>query len=183
MTNDETGRQIFVYACDGVKQGLKALAEHYKKLEQNFKDISHQKKQVKNSVKIEKARQKVNIPYEGKQSVKQLMMQHQQLNSIDISGDSSLRNFNKIAKNHGVDFAVKQNKETNKYLIFFKAKDTDVLASVFNEFSQKELNKKAKKESLIGKINEHEKKIKETHKQSEKVLSEKEVKNAENREL
>lgn len=125
-------------------------------------------------------------PYKGKQTVRQLMQHGQQLNSVDISTDKSLRTFNKIAKKHGVDFAVKKSPDSGKYLIFFKAKDNDVLASVFEEFSKKELNKKSKKESLVEKINQNEKAVKEMqnqHENSEKNLPEKDTKNAELPEL
>ena len=172
MTNDETGKQIFAYVSDGIKQGLRAHAAYY---ERNTQQRLHKK----TLMEVEKTKLKLREPYHGKQTVSQLMQQRQQLNSIDISGDSSLRNFNKIAKQHGVDFAVKQNKNTGKYIIFFKAKDADVLASVFNEFSHKELNKNSKKESLLQKLNSHEKTLKDKQLRNEKSLPEKEVNTAE----
>lgn len=105
---------------------------------------------------------------------------------MDISTDSSLRTFNGIAQKHGIDFAVKKDSESDKYLIFFKAKDQDVMASVFDEFSKKELNKNAKKQSLINKIDEKEKAVKEMRKdlqlnaeKSDKNLSGKDLKNEE----
>ena len=82
--------------------------------------------------------------------------------------------------------AVKKNPENNKYLIFFKAKDHDVLAAVYDEFAKKELNKNSKKQSLINKINEKEKAVKEMRKdlqlnaeKSDKNLSGKDLKNEE----
>lgn len=60
------------------------------------------------------------------------------------------------------------------------------MASVFDEFSKKELNKNSKKQSLINKINEKEKAVKEMRKdlqlnaeKSDKNLSGKDLKNEE----
>lgn len=179
LNNDETSKQVFVYACDGVKQGLKALAVYYERYKEK-------KSQYKQAIKIENGRMKLYEPYKGKQTVRQLMQHNQQLNSVDISTDSSLRTFNGIAQKHGIDFAVKKDSESDKYLIFFKAKDQDVMASVFDEFSKKELNKNAKKQSLINKIDEKEKAVKEMRKdlqlnaeKSDKNLSGKDLKNEE----
>lgn len=180
--NEDTGKQVFMYACDGIKQGLKALAVYYEKFKQKVEKRKDMKTQYKQAMKIEKGRMQLHEPYKGKQTVSQLMQHGQQLNSVDISTDKSLRTFNKIAKKHGVDFAVKKSPDSGKYLIFFKAKDNDVLASVFEDFSRKELNKGSKKESLVEKINQSEKAVKEMQSQlenSEKNLPEKGVKNAE----
>lgn len=186
LNNEETGKQVFVISCDTLKQGFKILASFVKKLKNKYDTHKRDKAQVKNAVRVEKERMKLHEPYKGKQTVSQLMKQNQQLNSVDISTDKSLRLFNSIAKKHGVDFAVKKNPENNKYLIFFKAKDHDVLAAVYDEFSKKELNKNTKKPSLIDKINEKEKAAKEMQKdlqlQSEKSgkgMPGKEIKNEE----
>jgi len=183
LNNEEFGKQVLVISCNTLKQGFKALASFVKNKYENYK---REKSQVKNTVKIEKERMKLYEPYKGKQTVRQLMQHNQQLNSVDISTNVSLRTFNGIAKKHGVDFAVKKNPENNKYLIFFKAKDHDVLAAVYDEFAKKELNKNSKKQSLINKINEKEKAVKEMRKdlqlnaeKSDKNLSGKELKNEE----
>lgn len=171
MNNDETGRQIFVYVCDGIKQGLKALAVYYEKFKQKIGKRKDMKVQYKQAMKVEKGRMQLHEPYKGKQTVRQLMQHGQQLNSVDISTDKSLRTFNKIAKKHGVDFAVKKSPDSGKYLIFFKAKDNDVLASVFEDFSKKELNKNSKKESLVDKINQNEKAVSIIHEYIDRAYS------------
>lgn len=183
LNNEEFGKQVLVISCNTLKQGFKALASFVKNKYENYK---REKSQVKNAVKIEKERMKLYEPYKGKQTVRQLMQHNQQLNSVDISTNESLRTFNSIAKKHGVDFAVKKDSENDKYLIFFKAKDHDVLAAVYDEFAKKELNKNSKKQSLINKINEKEKAVKEMRKdlqlnaeKSDKNLSGKDLKNEE----
>lgn len=186
LNDEETGKQVFVISCDTLKQGFRILASFVKKLKNKYDTHKRDKAQVKNAVRVEKERIKLHEPYKGKQTVSQLMKQNQQLNSVDISTDKSLRLFNSIAKKHGVDFAVKKNPESGKFLIFFKAKDHDVLAAVYDEFAKKELNKNSKKQSLINKINEKEKAVKEMRKdlqlnaeKYDKNLSGKDLKNEE----
>ena len=91
------------------------------------------------------------IPH-GKQTVKQLIGQNQGVSNIEIS-DPSIREFEKIARKYGVDYAVKKDRSFKppKYLIFFKAKDADALTAAFTEYSNKKV-KKAERTSVIAKL-------------------------------
>ena len=73
------------------------------------------------------------IPH-GKQSVKQLAKQNQGLTNIEIT-DKNIKDFDRVARKYGVDYAVKKDKTVSppKYLIFFKAKDADALTAAFKE--------------------------------------------------
>lgn len=75
--------------------------------------------------KMEKQRSRDSpvIPH-GKQSVKQLIGQNQGVSNLEIT-DPSIREFEKIARKYGVDYAVKKDRGCSppKYLIFFKARD------------------------------------------------------------
>ena len=68
----------------------------------------------------------------GKQTVKQLIGQNQGVSNIEIN-DPSIRDFERIARKYGVDYAVKKDRSTSppKYLIFFKARDADALTAAF----------------------------------------------------
>ena len=46
------------------------------------------------------------------------------------------------AKKYGIDFALK--KTDDRYLVFFKGRDADVLTAAFREFSKKKLDKERK---------------------------------------
>ena len=63
---------------------------------------------------------------QGKQTVKQLIGQNQGVSNIEIT-DPSIKEFEKIARKYGVDYAVKKDRSTSppKYLIFFKGRDAD----------------------------------------------------------
>ena len=79
----------------------------------------------------------------GKQSVKQLVGQNQGVSNIEIT-DNNIKDFERIARKYGVDFALKKDKtgEIPKYLVFFKARDADALTSAFKEYTAKTERKK-----------------------------------------
>ena len=84
------------------------------------------------------------IPH-GKQSVKQLIGQNQGVSTIE-SNDPHIRNFEKIARKYGVDYAIKKVKTEGKpkYVIFFKARDTDALTQAFTEYTRKSAEREKK---------------------------------------
>ena len=96
--------------------------------------------------KMEKQRSRDSpvIPH-GKQSVKQLIGQNQGVSSIDIA-NTGIRDFDRIAKKYGVDYAIKKDRSVSppKYLVFFKARDADALTAAFNEYSAKQMNRSQK---------------------------------------
>ena len=85
----------------------------------------------------------------GKQTVKKLIGQNQGVSSIDIA-NTGIRDFDRIAKKYGVDYAIKKDRSVSppKYLVFFKAKDADALTAAFNEYSAKQMNRSRKRSVL-----------------------------------
>lgn len=82
------------------------------------------------------------VVHHGKQTVKQLIGQDQGVSNIEIN-DPSIKEFEKIARKYGVDFAVKKVKgEKSKHLVFFKARDADALTAAFTEYTDKRLHQK-----------------------------------------
>lgn len=81
-------------------------------------------------------------PTVGKQSVKTLIRQGQGVSSIPLA-DEGLKDFQKIAKKYGVDFAVVKDKEKSPpvYTVFFKAKDTDAVTKILQDYSAKQIKK------------------------------------------
>ena len=84
------------------------------------------------------------VPH-GKQTVKKLIGQNQGVSSIDIA-NTGIRDFDRIAKKYGVDYAIKKDRSVSppKYLVFFKARDADALTAAFNEYSAKQMNRSQK---------------------------------------
>lgn len=92
--------------------------------------------------------------YQGKQSLKNLVRQGAGVTNIEIT-NNNIKSFESVARKYGVDFALKKDATDNppKWLVFFKARDTDALTAAFKEFSAKTLKKSTNKLSVIGLIN------------------------------
>ncbi|MBQ6265359.1 MAG: PcfB family protein [Clostridia bacterium] len=108
----------------------------------------------------DKAQTKDVIP-RGKQTVKQLAAQNQGMTNIEIT-DKNIRTFDRVARKYGVDYAVKKDKTVDppKYLVFFKAKDTDALTAAFKDYTRKTVRSKARKDSVLDKLSKAKEAIK-----------------------
>lgn len=98
--------------------------------------------------------QNKDVTPHGKQTVKQLAAQNQGMTNIEIT-DKNIKDFDRVARKYGVDYAVKKDKTVTppKYLVFFKAKDTDALTAAFTEYTANTVKKKDRKESVVAKLN------------------------------
>jgi phosphoribosylformylglycinamidine (FGAM) synthase-like enzyme len=108
-----------------------------------------------------KAKTPKNYAGKGKQTVKQLVGQGQGVTNIEIS-DKNIKDFESIARKYGVDFAVIKDATESppKHLVFFKAHDTDAIASAFKEYSTKQMEKSTAKPSLLGMMRDLMEKVK-----------------------
>ena len=81
------------------------------------KYLAHRKEK---KLQKQKSRDTPVIPH-GKQTVKQLIGQNQGVSNIEIT-DPSIKEFEKIARKYGVDYAVKKDRSSSppKYLIFLQ---------------------------------------------------------------
>ena len=89
----------------------------------------------------------------GKTTVKKLVGEGNGASTIEIN-EGNIKDFERVAKKYTIDFAVKKDKtaEPPKYIIFFKAKDSDVLAQAFKEYvfqNEKKKDKVSIKEKLL----------------------------------
>lgn len=118
---------------------------------------------------MEKAKQtSASKTYHGKQTVDKLMRQNTGLTNIEIT-DQNIKSFEKVAKKYNIDFALKKDKSASppRYLVFFKARDVDVMTAAFKEFSAKQLEK-SKKPSIRKHLFKSQEKVR-NHKEREKV--------------
>ena len=110
----------------------------------------------------QKSRDTPVIPH-GKQTVKQLIGQNQGVSNIEIT-DPSIKEFEKIARKYGVDYAVKKDRSSSppKYLIFFKGRDADALTAAFTEYTGKKVRKAQKTErpSVLAKLSQFKELVK-----------------------
>lgn len=89
----------------------------------------------------------------GKQSIKSLTKQGAALTNIEITGEN-IGDFKKTARKYNVAFALKRDDAETppRWLVFFKAKDTDALTAAFNEYSKQVLKVKTRKPSMLAKL-------------------------------
>ena len=123
--------------------------------------------------KLQKQRSRRDAPVkpQGKQTVKQLIGQNQGVSNIEIT-DPSIKEFEKIARKYGVDYAVKKDRSSSppKYLIFFKGRDliffkgrdADALTAAFTEYTGKKVRKAEKSErpSVLAKLSQFKELVK-----------------------
>jgi len=88
----------------------------------------------------------------GKQTVKELVGQNQGVTNIAVA-KSGIRDFQRVARKYGVDYAIKKDTtgEVPRYLVFFKARDSDALTAAFQEYTAKTVKNKSKP-SVLDKL-------------------------------
>lgn len=101
------------------------------------------------------------IPH-GKQTVKQLIGQDQGVSNIEIN-DPTIKDFERIARKYGVDYAIKRDRSSDppRFLIFFKSRDADALTAAFNEYAGNKV-KKASRPSVLQRLDHFKELVKNT---------------------
>ena len=158
---------------------LRAAMRKYLNDMEKRKNLKIQKKNVSKNEEIKvKARDKAEKKLEakkprGKQTMKQLMNQGVQLTNIPIT-DDNIKSFERIARKYGIDYSLKKDVSTDppRFMVFFKAKDVDVMTAAFKEYAGIELKKK-EKPSVRKKLDKAVQKTKA--KQRQRVKSRKKV--------
>ena len=81
----------------------------------------------------------------GKQSVKKLLGQNQGAANAEIEKEG-IKDFERLAKKYGVDFAVRKDKTVDppRYFVFVRAKDADALDSICKEHQARSMTKDRK---------------------------------------
>ena len=81
----------------------------------------------------------------GKQSVKKLLGQNQGAANAEIEKEG-IKDFERLAKKYGVDFAVRKDKTVDppRYFVFVSAKDADALDAICKEHQARSMTKDRK---------------------------------------
>lgn len=119
----------------------------------------------------EKTQEKPEVVKRGKQSLEKMMEEGSQLTNIEIT-DKNIRSFERVARKYSIDYSLKKDKSVDppKYLVFFKAKDVDVMTAAFKEYTGVTLQK-AKRPSIrkrLQKAIDHAAKHREREKTKQK---------------
>lgn len=145
MTSRVTTRAMM----DGIRKYLNQNAHMKQSMRERKAGVKIEAKQRR------KEQRKAEGPH-GKQSVRQLVRHSNGLKQVPVQGEH-LREFERVLKKYGVDFAIMKEAKANtpRYLVFFKAKDEAMLSNVLAECTEKQLGKKAvKKPSLLSALKE-----------------------------
>lgn len=137
---------------------LKALMRKYlNDMQQKKYKVSQAKQAEKNGQAQERGRAKERERQEkkkphGKQTIKQLTEQGAQLTNIQIT-DNNIKSFDRVARKYGIDYSLKKDSSVDppKYMVFFKAKDVDVMTAAFKEYAGVTMEK-SKKPSVKKKL-------------------------------
>ena len=78
----------------------------------------------------------------GRQSIKSLQKSGAQITNIVVT-DNNIKSFDRVARKYGIDYSLKKVEQEGKteYLVFFKAKDVDVMTAAFKEYTSETLKK------------------------------------------
>lgn len=137
MPQEEMEKKSCDLAIQVSKLSIKEIAKGVDKYLKYLKQKKESKAQTDRTVK-------------GKQTVKQLISQGQGVSSMPI-GDTHLKDFERVARKYGVDFAVVKDTAEDKprYTVFFKARDADAITQVLKEYSEKQMRRKTEKRISI----------------------------------
>lgn len=135
---EETTQKTIALAMNGAKLSANELRSMMKRY------LDHHSRQ--------KSRASHHKTVHKKVSVKELIGQDAGAKSIEIS-ENNIKCFERTAKKYNIDFAVKKDrtKDPPKYLVFFKARDADVLEQAFKEFvyaNEKKKNRPSVRQKL-----------------------------------
>ena len=122
-----------------------ALARYVRHVEERRRMTRTEKREEKRAERAAAEKAKENEFHPGKKSMNAMMKEGSQLSNIEIT-DKNIRSFEKVARKYSIDYSLKKDKSVDppKYLVFFRAKDVDVMTAAFKEYTGVTLKKNRK---------------------------------------
>lgn len=86
------------------------------------------------------------VTVHGKKSMNELMSEGSEITNIEIT-DSNIKSFEKVARKYSIDYSMKKDSsmEPPRYMVFFRARDVDVMTAAFKEYTGLSMNKDQEK--------------------------------------
>jgi hypothetical protein len=154
---DEVNEKTVVLVINTGKKGLHLTASMLRAAIRKYLQHLEKQKQIaeKNAERLP----------EGRQTMKDLMRHNARLTNIEVT-DRNIRDFEKTARKYNIDFALKKDKAAEKprYLVFFKARDVNVMTAAFKEYSARTVLKQ-KKPSVMKKLYLYRQKVNQRQKE------------------
>lgn len=106
----------------------------------------------------------------GKTSLRKMMKEGSELSNIEIS-DENIKSFEKIARKYSIQFSLMKDKSHDppRYLVFFKARDVNVMQAAFREYTGITLNRKTRPSIRVKLHNVIAQQRKAKHREREKT--------------
>lgn len=145
---DEVNEKTISLCVRGVKMSAALLKAAMRKY---LADMEKKKQQSKHTIN-DPGKKREPEQKQGKQTLKKLVQQGSELTNIEIT-DNNIKSFDRVARKYEIDYSLKRDSSVNppRYLVFFKAKDVDVMKAAFKEYAGVSL-KKSKKVSIRKKL-------------------------------
>lgn len=146
---EEVDEKTIAFCVRGVKLTagvLKAiLMKWLHHVEENRRIAKSEKREEKRVERAAVQKAKENQFRPGRKSLNTMMKEGSQLSNIEIT-DKNIKSFEKVARKYSIDYSLKKDKSVDPpmYLVFFKAKDVDVMTAAFKEYTGVTLNKSRK---------------------------------------
>lgn len=125
-----------------------ALEKLVQKIEEKNRIHEQDKREKKKETQARKAAEKEagKASYKpGRKTLNTMMAEGSELTNIEIT-DNNIRSFEKVARKYSIDYSLKKDKSEvpPKYLVFFRARDVDVMTAAFKEYTGMSLTRSRK---------------------------------------
>lgn len=116
-----------------------------------LRELDSSQKKIKQKIR-ESAEDRPEVIRQGKKSLESMMQEGSELTNIEIT-DKNIKSFEKVARKYSIDYSLKKDKSIDppRYLVFFRARDTDVMTAAFKEYTGVTLQK-SKKVSIVKRL-------------------------------
>ena len=121
-----------------VSEFRKALEKLTQKLDEKNRIKEQELREVQKTVKAKKQAKKEarKESRPGRKTLNEMMRDGAQLSNIEIT-DNNIKSFEKVARKYSITYSLKKDRSTTppRYLVFFRAKDVDVMTAAFREYT------------------------------------------------
>ena len=146
---EEVNEKTIAFCVKGTRitaDVLKAILTTWiRHVEENRRISKSERREEKRAERAAAEKAKENEFRPGKKSLNSMMKEGSELTNSEIT-DNNIKSFEKVARKYSIDYSLKKDKSEDppKYLVFFRAKDVDVMTAAFKEYTGVTLQKSRK---------------------------------------
>ena len=142
---EEVNEKTVALMIRGGKISAEVLKAALLKLLRRLEEERREHRSEKRTEKRVQAAEKQQAKRLGKKTLEEMMAEGSELSNIEIT-DQNIRSFEKVARKFHIDYRLKKDRSVDppKYLVFFRARDVDVMTAAFREYTGISLQKNRK---------------------------------------